>query len=254
MICERMVLRAELSHEQREIVAHTTELTRDSVVVRTDEVLAPGDAVSLRLSLRQLLSPVQLAARVVARDPGAGFGYFPGITLALDTPTTEQREHLARLIGADAPARGGGGSEAAEDRRAGDPPACRILVVEDSALMRDYVGVRAEQATDGGVRVVVDTADTVEHALELVEARSYALALIDLYLPGGPNGDSLVRTIRQRGFDQLAMIGCSVGGEPARLAFLDAGADLYLDKPVKVKDLFATVQRLTLLNARKGLV
>jgi CheY-like chemotaxis protein len=253
MICERLVLRAELSHAQREIVAHTTELTSDSVVVRTDELLAPGDAVALRLSLRQLLPPVQLAARVVARDPGAGFGYFPGVTLALDPPTGEQRALLVRLIGADAPERGEA-PDAGEGRRGGEPPACRILVVEDSALMRDYVGVRAEQATDGSVRVIVDTADTVDRALELIEARSYALALIDLYLPGGPNGDSLVRTIRQRGFDQLAVIGCSVGGEPARVAFLDAGADLYLDKPVKVKDLFATVQRLTLLNARKGLV
>lgn len=242
MLCERMVLRAELSHDQREIVAHTTELTRDSVVVRTDELLAPGDAVSLRLSFRQLLAPVELAARVVARDPGAGFGYFPGLTLEFDAPTQEQQEHLARLVGA------------LEEARADEPPVCRILVVEDSAIMRDYVGIRAEQATDGSVRVVVDTADTVERALELLEARSYALALVDLYLPGGPNGDSLVRTIRARGFDQIAVIGCSIGGATARLAFLDAGADLYLDKPVKVKDLFATVQRLTLLNARKGLV
>jgi len=42
--------------------------------------------------------------------------------------------------------------------------------------------------------------------------------------------------------------------EPRVEALLEAGADLYLDKPVKVKDVFATVQRLTLLNVRKGLV
>src|SRR5262245_2211367 len=111
MICERMVLRAELSHDQREIVAHTTELTRESAVVRTDAVLAPGDSVSLRLSFRQLMPPVQLAAHVVACDPGAGFGYFPGVTLAFDTPTKEQRENLARLVGA------------IEEKRPGDPPA-----------------------------------------------------------------------------------------------------------------------------------
>ena len=120
--------------------------------------------------------------------------------------------------------------------------------------MRDFVGVRAGQAETAGVKVVVDTTESAERALELVQEHSYSLALVDLYLPGGPNGDSLVRTIRERGFDQLAVIGCSVGGERARVAFLDAGADFYLDKPVKVKDLFATVQRLTLLNARKGLV
>jgi CheY-like chemotaxis protein len=241
MLHERMVLRAELSHAQREIVAHTTELTRDSAVVRTDEPLALGDVVSLRLSFRHLLAPVQLAARVVATDPGSGLGYFPGVTLAFDAPTPEQQEHLARLVGS------------VEHAGAGEPPTCRILVVEDSQLMREHVETRAERVADGSVRVIVDTADTVDRALKLLEARSYALAIVDLYLPER-SGDSLVRTIRQRGLDRLAVIGCSVGGATARDAFLEAGADLYLDKPVKVKDVFATVQRLTLLNARKGLV
>jgi CheY-like chemotaxis protein len=241
MLCERMVLRAELSHDQREIVAHTTELTRDSAVVRTDEQLSPGDIVSLRLSFRQLLAPVQLAARVVATDPGSGLGFFPGVKLAFDALTPEQQRYLARLIGA------------IEDEDAGEPPACRILLVEDSQLMREHVETRAERAAEDGIRVVVDPADTVERALELLEARSYVLALIDLFLPER-SGDELVRTIRARGLDQLAVIGCSIGGAAAREAFLDAGADLYLDKPVKVKDLFATVQRLALLNARKALV
>lgn len=242
MICERMVLRVDLSHAQREIVAHSTELTRESVVIRTDEPLSLGDLVSLRLSFRQLLAPVQLAARVIAREPGSGFGYFPGVTLAFDAPTSEQQEHLARLVGAY------------DDERRGERPVCRILLVEDSALMRDFVKIGTERFVDGRVQVVVDTVDSVEHALEMLETSTYALALVDLYLPGDMNGDGLVRTIRARGLDQLAVIGFSVGGAAARAAFLDAGADLYLDKPVMMKDLFTTVERLTLLNARKGLV
>ncbi|HWO24989.1 MAG TPA: response regulator [Kofleriaceae bacterium] len=233
-----MVLRAELSHDQREIVAHTTELTPASAVVRTDESLSPGDVVSLRLSLRQLLPPLQLTARVVALDPGSGLGYFPGVTLAFENATPEQQAYLTRLVGKI-------------EEGSAEPPVCRILVVEDSQLMREHVETRAERVTGDGVRVIVDTADSVERALELLSTRSYALALVDLFLPD-KSGDGLVRTIRDRGLDQLAVIGCSVGGSAARTAFLEAGADLYLDKPVKVKDLFATVQRLTLLNARKG--
>lgn len=239
MLCERMVLRAELSHDQREIIAHTTELTPESAVVRTDEPLSTGDVVSLRLSLRQLLAPIELSARVTAIDPGSGLGFFPGVTLAFEQPTPEQREHLARLVGA------------LEGDAADEPPVCRILVVEDSQLMREHVETRAGRVADEGVRVVVDTADSVERAMELLESRSYALALVDLFLPDRV-GDQLVRTIRERGLDHIAVIGCSVGGASARESFLEAGADLYLDKPVKVKDLFATVQRLTLLGSRKG--
>jgi CheY-like chemotaxis protein len=241
MIYERMVLRAEISHDQREIVAHTTELTRDSAVVRTDEQLSLGDVVTLRLSFRQLLPPVELAARVIATDPGFGLGYFPGVTLGFDTPSPEQQAHLARLTGS------------VEDEGAGEPPTCRVLVVEDSQLMREHVEARAGRVADANVRVIVDTAETVARALELLETHSYAVALVDLYLPE-ETGDTFVRTIRERGLDQLAVIGYSVGGAAARDAFLEAGADLYLDKPVKVKDVFATVQRLTLLNERKGSV
>lgn len=239
MLCERMVLRAELSHDQREIVAHTTELTPGSAVVRTDESLSPGDVVTVRLSLRQLLAPVQLAARVVALDPGSGLGYFPGVTLAFDAPAPEQQALLDRLVGK------------LEDGGSVEPPVCRILVVEDSQLMREHVETRAERVAADIVRVIVDTADSVERALELLDTRSYALALVDLFLPD-KSGDGLVRTIRDRGLEQLPVIGCSVGGAAARTAFLESGADVYLDKPVKVKDLFSTVQRLTLLNARKG--
>jgi CheY-like chemotaxis protein len=242
MICERMVLRADLSHHQREIVAHTTELTRESVVIRTDEPLSLGDVVSLRLSFRQLLAPVELAARVVAREPGSGFGYFPGVTLAFDAPSSEQQAHLARLMGE------------LDAVRPGEKPVCRILVVEDSALMRDFVRIGTERFVDGRVRVVVDTVGNVEQAFEMLATNTYALALVDLYLPGDMNGDALVRTMRERGLDQIAVIGFSVGGAAARAAFLEAGADLYLDKPVMMKDLFTTVERLTLLNARKGSV
>jgi CheY-like chemotaxis protein len=239
MLCERMVLRAEVSHGQREIVAHTTELTPETAVVRTDEPLATGDVVSLRLSLRQLLEPIELSARVTAIDPGSGLGFFPGVTLTFEGPTPEQRDHLARLVGS------------LDSEAANEPPVCRILVVEDSQLMREHVETRAGRVADDGARVIVDTADSVERALELLETRTYGLALVDLFLPDRV-GDSLVRTIRERGLDHLAVIGCSIGGSSARESFLEAGADLYLDKPVKVKDLFATVQRLTLLNARRG--
>lgn len=242
MTYERMVLRADLSHDQREIVAHTTELTQDSAVVRTDEPLAPGDTVVLRLSFRRLLAPVQVAARVVAREPGAGLGYYPGVTLAFDAPTTEFQEHLSRLL------------QDREEERAVEPPACRILVVEDSAIMRDFVEIGAQRFADKRVKVMVDTADTAERALALLETKTYALALVDLFLPGDMNGDALVRTVRERGLDELAVIGFSIGGAAARTAFLEAGADLYLDKPVMVKDLFATVQRLTLLAARRRAV
>jgi DNA-binding response OmpR family regulator len=57
------------------------------------------------------------------------------------------------------------------------------------------------------------------------------------------SGADLVRAIRQRGLD-TPVIGFSIGGTKARTAFLDAGADMYLDKPVMLRDIFGTLKRL----------
>ncbi|MGN6104987.1 MAG: response regulator [Kofleriaceae bacterium] len=238
MRCERMVLRAELSHEGREIVAHTTELSAESAVVRTDEPLEVGDPVQLRLSFRRLLAPIQLAARVSAKEPGAGLGYFPGVTLAFESLGDDRRERIERLLSSQ-------DAEAASSSR--------ILVVEDSAIMRDFVQIGADRFSGGRAgKVVVDTAESAETALALLDEHRYELALVDLYLPGSMNGDDLVRAACARGHTELAMIGFSIGGAAARDAFLSAGADLFLDKPVTVKDLFATVQRLNHPSLRGG--
>jgi CheY-like chemotaxis protein len=233
---ERMVLRAELLHDTRHIVAHTTELSPRSVFVRTDERLAIGDVVGLKLSFPRLLAPLELEGQVVATDPGLGHGYAAGVTLAL-AGTTEAHERLARLLD---------DLDAIETTASGT---FHVLVVEDSVLMRDFIQLGAGRFTRGDVEVVVETVDTAERALEL-SAQRYDLVLVDLYLPGEMDGAALVRRLRAEQPD-LPVIGFSVGGESARTAFLAAGADLFLDKPVMVKDVFSTLERLTLMRARR---
>jgi len=237
---ERMVLRAELSHNARQIVGHTTELTTRSVFVRTDAQLAIGDAVGVRLSFPRLLAPLELAAHVVAIDPGLGHGYSAGVTLEFDAATAEQGR-LAELL--YQPAAGEESPAAAVNRLH------RILVVEDSALMRDLMQLGAARFAGASVQVIVEATDSAEEALVLLRDRPYQLVLVDLYLPGPMDGAALVRSLRETQVD-LPVIGFSVGGEVARTAFLAAGADLFLDKPVVVRDVFSTLERLTLMRAR----
>ncbi|HEY5935467.1 MAG TPA: response regulator [Kofleriaceae bacterium] len=224
---DRMVLRAELGQREQTVIAHTTALSVESVVVRTDADLQIGDVVDLRLSLRRLLPPIALEARVVAKDLGAGHGYFPGVTLAIE-PASQGLGRLREVLGRPVTA---GASRS-------------ILVVEDSALMRDFMQAGAERVSEGEVRFTVDTVESAEAALTRLAEREYDLALVDLYLPTAMSGADLVRTVRAGGGD-VAMIGFSIGGPAARDAFLDAGADVFLDKPVNMKDVFATLGRLT---------
>lgn len=231
------MLRAELVHDARQIIAHTTELTQASVFVRTDEPLALGESVALRLSFPRLLAPLDLDAHVVSIDPGLGHGYAAGVKLEFHA-APDERERLAWLLG-----------DVTTEVPLDD--VSRILVVEDSALMRDFIQLGADRFTRGSVRVVVDTADTAESALEVMRGHTYALVLVDLYLPGAMDGAALVRTLRTTEKD-LPVIGFSVGGVVAREAFLSAGADLFLDKPVMMRDVFATLERLVVKQGRSA--
>lgn len=233
---ERMVLRAELFHNARQIIGHTTELTPRSVFVRTDAQLAIGDLVGVRLSFPRLLAPLELAAHVVATAPGLGHGYSAGVTLEFNAAVLEQ-ERITQLLSRPVAASFVG------------VKIVRILVVEDSALMRDFMQLGADRFIGSAVQVIVETTDSAEHALVYLGRQSYELALVDLFLPGLMDGAALVRTLRETHTD-LPVIGFSVGGEAARTAFLAAGADLFLDKPVVVKDVFSTLERLTLMRAR----
>lgn len=230
MTTERMLLRAELVHENRHIVAHTTQLTSHSVSVRTDERIALGATVQLRLSFPRLFEPLDLDAQVVSRETSNGPGYFAGVTLDF-VGASPAHVRLVRLL---------------EQQRSGREPAgvFRILVVEDSAVMRDCVQHSAERFS-GVMRVETASADTAEQARELIACHYFDLALVDLFLPGALSGADLVRELRERGND-LPVIGVSVGGPAARDAFHAAGADLYLDKPVMLRDVFVTLERLVL--------
>jgi CheY-like chemotaxis protein len=223
MVTDRMVLRAELFHDRRHIVAHTTKLSASSVFVRTDELLSLGANVELELSFPRLFPPLAVGARVVSRDAGSGHGYWPGFSLDF----TAQHERLEHLLGAHAVT---------------DATDYRILVVEDSQTMRDVVQHNASRFSSG-IRIDITTSDSAEHALELIGEHAYDLAVVDLYLPGQLDGAALVRALRGRGVD-LPVIGFSIGGSEARRAFIEAGAEMFLDKPVILRDVFGTLERL----------
>jgi CheY-like chemotaxis protein len=227
---ERMVLRAELVHEHRCIVAHTTAVGATSVVVRTDESIALGTDVQLRLSFPGLFAPVQLTARVASRDAGSGHGYYAGFTLAFASD-----DRLSRLL-----------------QREDDPPAqrsCHILLVEDSPVMCDVV-TQSAAAFSRTFHIATTSAHGAEAALALIERETFDLAVVDLFLTGSLSGADLVRDLRVRKLE-LPVIGFSVGGTAARRAFLEAGADLFLDKPVALRDVFATLERLSVVAARR---
>jgi two-component system sensor histidine kinase and response regulator WspE len=97
--------------------------------------------------------------------------------------------------------------------------------------------------------VTVDHASDGAAAWQMLASASYDLAIVDYYLPV-LDGAQLVQRMRSEPrLQSVPIVAISVGGSEAREATLAAGADLFLDKPLVLKDLFATLERL---NAHGG--
>lgn len=113
----------------------------------------------------------------------------------------------------------------------------RILIVEDEMEIRSFVRRYLEQ--DG--YEVLAAADG-ESALSL-EAQGVDLAVLDLMLPG-MNGLDIIRHIRARGSLIPILILSAREEESDQVSGLELGADDYLTKPFRPRELVARIRAL----------
>jgi DNA-binding response OmpR family regulator len=111
----------------------------------------------------------------------------------------------------------------------------RILIVDDEDSILDFVelglryeGFEVERAVDG------------TEALRLVEKRRLDLIVLDLNLPS-VDGIDVCRTIRRRDDTPIIMLTARADVDE-RVIGLEAGADDYLPKPFKFKELLARIR------------
>lgn len=114
-------------------------------------------------------------------------------------------------------------------------PRPRILVVEDEAEIRRFVGLALER--EG---FEVHAADGVQRGLIEAGTRRPDLLVLDLGLPDG-DGVDLIRDLR--GWSRMPVIVLSArADEGKKIEALDAGADDYLVKPFGAGELLARVR------------
>lgn len=108
-----------------------------------------------------------------------------------------------------------------------------VLLVDDEASFRrvlktslSALGYGTEESRNG------------EEALELLHRRSFDLILLDINMPG-MGGVQTCREIRARTFDVGVVMVSVRDGENDLVQALDAGADDYITKPVRFRELLA---------------
>lgn len=122
----------------------------------------------------------------------------------------------------------------------------RVLLVEDDAQLGEVVllGLRQEH-------LAVDHASTVAEAVDLLMVTKYDIVCLDLGLPDG-DGLQLCRQLRASDEDaplvmrpDRVLILTARDDVADRVAGLDAGADDYLIKPIKMVELAARIRALS---------
>ena len=233
----RLLLRAEVSDGSSVHVSHTLELSTAYARIQSDRPPPVGAQIGIVLSFPKLLPPVRAQGRILAHEAAAAPGAFGGFRAELTFAGARDRQQVAALLARS--------DAAATGRGAG----LRGLVVDDSTIVREIFSYTFRRRTRVGPASRIDLAVDAEQAAELLAKNQYDFAIVDHLLPG-QSGAELVAAIRaEPRHAGLPIVGISVAGAEARDAFLAAGADVYLNKPMEVVDLCTTLQALAVKEA-----
>lgn len=222
-----------------ELIADCAQtLAHGQTVVATSRLLADRAPVRLALAAPGLLAPIPLAGTVAAYDAATGeatiqLGAADGRRLA---------ELMARLRKADPELVG---------------RVVRVLIAEDNPhlaqlISNGLVGI-SKRGIDhrAGVGMHFDFQTVVDgaYALNVLQARRFDVAIIDVYLPT-VSGPQVIEAARRGLARDLPIIAVSSGGPSACALAQEAGCDVFLAKPFRLRDLYDTI--LTLVR-RRGL-
>ena len=221
---------------------YTENLSSGGTFVATNREIPIGQQIKLVLSFPGLLEPIAIegtvrwtrgnkpdAAEVIpdGEEAGAGIQFHPG----------PARDQLATVI---------------VKIRARDPKTVtrlfHLLVVEDNRhvaqLIHDGLKGSARREFAGGVTFSVRNAEDGRQAIEILRKEKFDALIVDVYLPI-VDGAKVISTARgELGLANLPIIAVSAGGDSARKSALDAGANIFLDKPMRLRQVIETIQKL----------
>jgi len=126
----------------------------------------------------------------------------------------------------------------------------RVLVVEDNPHVASFIGdgLAGTGRRTGEMAFIVRTAHNGRDALELLRDEEFDALIIDVYLPVIDGAQVIFAVRNELGLTELPVIAVSAGGESARTAALTAGANMFLDKPMRLRQVVETMRSLMKLD------
>jgi CheY-like chemotaxis protein len=229
------ILRAELFRPGLTEITCALEMTGSSVFVVTDELPPIGETVPMRLSFPNAVDPIDVIVKVVQVRLSSGPGTPSGFVAVFVEETEEGRRALDELA-----------HKLTGPRPPSMPPReLAVLLVEDNRLIRDMFAYAVQRYFEQRAgKVHLDQAMDVDIAWAMLETGAYDLVIVDYFLPT-EHGASLITKLRNDArLSKTSVVAISVGGQEVRRETLEAGADIFLHKPIVLKELFYTLEFL----------
>ncbi len=213
---------------------YTENLSMGGTFVMTERVLPVGSEVRLLLSCPGLIEPI-LIRGTVRWTRGRAEDCEPGAGLQFTDYDEKTRRRLREVIAAVAAADPGYMGTKVE-----------IFIVDDNRhvvnMIRDGLTLGRESLGVGVSLEFTTAADGQEALGIMLGEHAFDVALVDVYLPI-LDGASLIEKVRADSRTQfLPIIAMSAGGRDAADQALAAGADRFLSKPVRLREVVDAVR------------
>ncbi len=212
---------------------YVTNISRGGTMIQIGREIAVEECVELAVSFPGLLTALKLrgVVRWVQRDSATDFSV--GVELRAQS---HEWDSLAALV-----------QRIREGDRALVAPILRVLVVEDNAHVAKLIndGLAAyRRRSSRPIAFTTRYAANGRDALGLLAEGASDLLVTDMYLPI-LDGEQLIRAVRgDARWATLPIVAVSAGGEEAKERALAAGADWFVEKPVRLADLLAVVRKV----------
>jgi uncharacterized protein (TIGR02266 family) len=236
-----MVLKVEYEEPFDLLADYLTDLGQGGLFICTTAPFEVGQKINFTVSFPGLLDPIPVTGVVRwRRDQSAKRdGRLPGIGVEFDVSDAQHREEIARLLERC--------QIATRASPVTDSRPFRVLLVEDNPFTHDLYKHAVKrfygQLERSGALEITSAKNGQEGLVEL-KKHSFDLAIVDYFLPVA-SGAEVIREMRKDPeLQKTPVMVISVGGDGVREDALAAGADLYVDKPVMLKQLLNTLHLL----------
>ncbi len=220
---------------------YTENISAGGVFITTDEEFSPGTTLDFEVSFPGLLDPISLKGIVKWIRPATPFGEPAGIGVQFLPEQSPGHNHLSGLVSRL-------NSQSETGVKPDQPSTFRVLLVEDNEVVRDMFRYAIQKITSRkklpGTKLEVEEASNGREAWEILKARTFHLVVLDLYMPV-MEGDKLIQFVRSDpSLRTIPIIVVSSGGREDRKRAIELGADLFLSKPVKLKEMVESIEIL----------